>query len=293
MGKIVIGYNEREEARDALALGRILSRATGEELMLLAVFPYDDLMMSDDLRDRYLKEDGERLFGELERDESLETRAVGDHSPARALHDVAEEVSASMVVVGSTHRGALGRVLPGSIGERLLNGAPCPVAVAPRGLAAEPLAGLRRIGVAFDGSCEAQDALGFASRLAGEAGATVRLVGVLEGLGADLPAIRFAELSEIANVDEVDESRRQKLRAALERGLSELPGDLRGGVTLLEGDAVEELTSLAEHQQLDLLISGSRGYGPVRRVLLGSLSTRLLRDARCPVIIVPRSGDDA
>jgi nucleotide-binding universal stress UspA family protein len=43
---------------------------------------------------------------------------------------------------------------------------------------------------------------------------------------------------------------------------------------------------------VDLLVCGSRGYGPVRRVLLGTVSSALLRQASVPVLVVPR-GDDA
>jgi nucleotide-binding universal stress UspA family protein len=41
---------------------------------------------------------------------------------------------------------------------------------------------------------------------------------------------------------------------------------------------------------VDVLFCGSRGYGPTRRVLLGGVSTRLVRRARRPVVVVPRSG---
>ncbi len=54
-------------------------------------------------------------------------------SPAHALHDLAEAEHAELIVVGSSHTGRLGRVAPGSTGERLLHGAPCAVAVVPHG----------------------------------------------------------------------------------------------------------------------------------------------------------------
>ena len=56
---------------------------------------------------------------------------------------------------------------------------------------------------------------------------------------------------------------------------------------LLTGDVVEALSELDE---VDVLFCGSRGYGPARRVLLGGVSTRLVRGARRPVVVVPRSG---
>jgi nucleotide-binding universal stress UspA family protein len=52
------------------------------------------------------------------------------------------------------------------------------------------------------------------------------------------------------------------------------------------GLAVDELVELS--REVDLLVVGSRGWGPVRRLLLGSTSERLVREAACPVIAVPR-----
>ncbi len=57
---------------------------------------------------------------------------------------------------------------------------------------------------------------------------------------------------------------------------------------MLEGDVVGELAALDE-RDVDLLVCGSRGYGPARRVLLGGVSTALVRRAAAPVMVVPRS----
>ncbi|MGH2986310.1 MAG: universal stress protein [Solirubrobacterales bacterium] len=54
-----------------------------------------------------------------------------------------------------------------------------------------------------------------------------------------------------------------------------------------EGDPAEVLA--ARSRELDLLVVGSRGYGPVRQVLIGGVSGELMRRAACPVLIVPRS----
>jgi nucleotide-binding universal stress UspA family protein len=56
---------------------------------------------------------------------------------------------------------------------------------------------------------------------------------------------------------------------------------------LLVGEVVDELSVVDEHDT-DLLVCGSRSYGPVRRVLLGSVSAALVRQASVPVLVVPR-----
>jgi len=59
---------------------------------------------------------------------------------------------------------------------------------------------------------------------------------------------------------------------------------------VLEGDPAQAIADAAEADGVDLVVCGSRGYGPVRRVLAGSTSRRLLGAARQPVIVVPRPG---
>ena len=75
-----------------------------------------------------------------------ESRAVACNS-VPAASSRSPTPSALAIVVGSSHRGPVGRIVPGSVGERLLHGAPCPVAVAPRGYSGEAFAGIQRIGV--------------------------------------------------------------------------------------------------------------------------------------------------
>ena len=102
----------------------------------------------------------------------VQIRAVPSDSPARALSEVAEEEHADLIVVGSSRRSALGRQLPGTTAERLLRHAPCTVAVAPRGYSGGDI---RRIGVAYDGSREADAALRAAESLALELSARMTI----------------------------------------------------------------------------------------------------------------------
>ena len=103
-----------------------------------------------------------------ERGVSAEYRVVGSGSAAHGLDDVAEAEHASMIVVGSERHGARRRISPGSTGERLLHGAICPVAVAPRGFRERPVdAPIQRIGVAFVDAPEAHEALEVAGRAGG------------------------------------------------------------------------------------------------------------------------------
>lgn len=74
---------------------------------------------------------------------------------------------------------------------------------------------------------------------------------------------------------------------ALDRGLALVPDDIEASGEL----ATPGMPALADQEDVDVLVLGSRGYGPIRRLLLGSVSTRLVRSAPCPVIMYPRSAE--
>ena len=94
----------------------------------------------------------------LPEDVVAESRSIDAGSTARGLHEAAEEEGASLIVIGSTHRGPLGRVVIGSVGELLLSATPCAVAVAPHGFRDRKPDSIGVVGVGFSGSDESRDA---------------------------------------------------------------------------------------------------------------------------------------
>ena len=82
---------------------------------------------------------------------------------------------------------------------------------------------------------------------------------------------------------------RKEYQDALDRALAELSDDVRATGELIYGEVVDELSVVGE-RGVDLLVCGSRGYGPVRRVLLGTVAAALVRQASVPVLVVPRGG---
>jgi nucleotide-binding universal stress UspA family protein len=179
MKSIVVGFDEGEESDDALAFGRALAEAEEATLKVAVALDYAPVPIEVEAYDRALAEHFDEIFARAERQlggvefERLELR---DSSPARALTELGEADDSSLIVIGSTHRGALGRVYPGSVGERLVNGAPCPVAIAPRGFARKEQFDLGLIGVGYDGTEESRLALSEAEDLAKQRGANLRLI---------------------------------------------------------------------------------------------------------------------
>jgi|SRR3954452_18243897 nucleotide-binding universal stress UspA family protein len=77
------------------------------------------------------------------------------------------------------------------------------------------------------------------------------------------------------------------VHGGLERELAHRPATVPCRAEARIGDPAVELANLS--RDLDLLVCGPRGRGPLRAVLLGSVTERLLRSAACPVVIVPRT----
>jgi nucleotide-binding universal stress UspA family protein len=194
-------------------------------------------------------------------------------SPGRGLHEHAEDVNADLLVVGSCSHGAVGRVMLGDDTRAALNGAPCAVAVATRGYADYP-APISRIGVGFNGSRESQAALELAQALAAPRRATVEALEVVS-----IPSYGLAEAAMGASMDLM-------LTEASNR-MKELSG-VEGRAVY--GGAGEQLALLSD--EVDLLVVGSRSYGSVLRLVLGSTCDYLERHARCSLLVLPRLAID-
>lgn len=212
----------------------------------------------------------------------MTTRAVPCTSVTRGLQQVAEDEGALAIVVGPSHRGTLGYVVPGSVGERLLHNARCPIAVASRGYWSCGSRRIRTIGLGFVATPEADEALGAAVGIALRTGAAIRVLSVLE---PPVSAVPFG-----SNDPNLEQVARDSLSQSLVRTLGDVtsPVDIAGEV--VDGHAEDELARLS--LDVDLLICGSGGRGRLGRVMRPSVSTGVLRKARCPVLVVPRGSSD-
>ncbi|HET8976280.1 MAG TPA: universal stress protein [Solirubrobacterales bacterium] len=287
---VVVGYDARDEARDALHLARAVSAATGAELRVAVVLPRAHIPIEWAVAGRWLADElSDELFEAAEHE--LEGMAfervaldggLGGRSAARALYEYARDERADLIVVGSSHRGVIGRVVPGSVGESLLSSAPCAVAIAPRGFAdAEP--GTKGvIGVGVDRGHESELALREAVRLAQLYDVRLRVLTVVP---------EVAELTiQAPRIEQIDAALQKDFRQVLEDAVASVPEGVETEPILLKGDAAGALVE--QSGELDLIVLGSRGYGPLRAALAGAVSSRVLRAAACPVLIVPRASEE-
>jgi nucleotide-binding universal stress UspA family protein len=285
--KIIVGVDAREGGRDALALAAALGRLSGAELVALHAYPYDYYISrgaSSDFEAAMHRAAMETLEGELDRaGVGARALAVPDGSPGRALHLAAERADADLIVVGSAHRGPIGRVLAGDVAAGTLHSSPCPVVVAPAGYARRG-GRLETIGVGYDGSPESRAALDLARDLAEAADARLRIIDVVVAPGMDgLFAGYRPDWTEEARI------RREEAEARVQRVVADVGAIASGEIAY--GEAADALAFAGN--SLDLLVTGSRNYGPIRRVMLGSTSSKLVHRAPCPVLVTTRSVEDA
>jgi nucleotide-binding universal stress UspA family protein len=273
---VVVGVSDHDGGRDAIALAKLLLGGDGE-LTLAHVFreeppsPYrwTDTRVADD-RER-AREQLERAAREAGVQAHIRWR--GDTSVGRGLHEIAEMIDADLLVVGSSRQGLLGRAALRGDTRAALNGAPCAIAIAPVGYGSEPPTLIREIGVGYDGSRESEHAVGVARGLAEELGCKLSAFQAVA-----IPAFVYVGASERVEASAID-----RVVALARERIADL-----GGVEphAAYGDAVEELTLYSA--SVDLLVVGSRSYGPLGRLVHGSTAQHLAGTARCPVLVLTR-----
>jgi nucleotide-binding universal stress UspA family protein len=285
---VIVGVDSTPQARAALEFAGLLSLRTGCRLLLAHVVPYELPSIGgwDDF-EQGARAEAERLFkqavSELAGEFDFETFVPVAKSDAQGLIDLAVEQSADMVIVGSGSGGALGRVLSGSVAERVLSGAPCAVTVVPAGYRAADHS-LQKIVAGYDGGDESKRAVGAAVELARSAGAELALVAAIaptayvDPLGTTLPLDPL----------ELQNAQTERLNAELDEAVAGIEAPPNVTASVEYGDAAHALAEAAG-SGADMLVVGSRGYGPVGVVLLGSVSAKLMRHAPCPVMTVPRA----
>src|ERR1700760_523216 len=172
---VLVGVDASANGRDAIALAKRLVHPDGK--LTLAHVRDGHLHPNHAITPGMLAEEREASVALLEDEReasrvSAELVSVVAYTPARGLHEQAEQQGADLLVVGScSHHGVFGRAMLGDDARAALNGAPCAVAIAPAGCAAH--AELRTIGVAYNQSSESEQALEQARELAEESGASL------------------------------------------------------------------------------------------------------------------------
>jgi nucleotide-binding universal stress UspA family protein len=219
-------------------------------------------------------------------------RVIEHTTAARGLAHVVAELRPTLLVLGSAHHSDRGRVRPGSTAERLVAGSSCPVAVVPREHVL-PEGGLRTVGAAFVPTPEGREALHAAAELARALGASLRVIIVLDPshAGEQSPGLMAGQHRDTEAAEAIAGRHRIEAREAAQAAIAELAGGLDVDLDVLYQEPAEGLEA-ASHN-LDLLVMGSRAYGPLKAVMLGGVSRKVVTRAACPVLVLPRGTEAA
>jgi nucleotide-binding universal stress UspA family protein len=213
---------------------------------------------------------------------------IMEGSTAAEILTKAEAMPADLLVIGTHGGSGFEHLVLGSVTEKVLRKAACPVLTVPKGapdaVPAPPVL-FKRIVCAIDFSDCSMHALNQAMSLAQEADAHLTVVHVIE-IPPDVPReVHESTLALPRSLAEyvalAEEDRRARLGDAI-------PDSVRAYCTvdtvLATGKPYREILRVAEEQKADLLVIGVHGRGAVDRLLFGSTAQHLVRQASCPVL---------
>jgi nucleotide-binding universal stress UspA family protein len=280
---------------------QLLARALGAELVLLHVVPpvlvpmegYFPPQMYQELVEGAEQEAQARLDAVLAKlgEPPLKARSrIAEGSAALRVLDVAREEGSDLLVVGTHGRTGMGRVLLGSVADRIVRSAPRPVVtVRPQPAGTRPTR-MGRILYATDFSPTARAAWPWVQALAGATGAAVDLLHVTAQPVPDRHMSPELIGRMAALLEEHGQSEAERFLQQSER---DRPGRLpRERVQVLIGRGVveEQIVHWAQARGADLIVMGTHGWSGLLRWMLGSVAHHLLQTAPCPVLTVGPEG---
>jgi nucleotide-binding universal stress UspA family protein len=288
---IIVGYPPNRKGKAALNLGALLSRSSGEELVVCTVAPSpwlpgvvreDDAFQSqiDELTGGAL----EQAKTELPSDVSATFVTVKARSTPVGLLDAAEQHKASLIAVGSSAAGLFGRIQLSSVADRLLHSSHVPVALAPRGFRVGDTDQVDCVTVAYTGTEQCDSLLRVAADLVDRLGTHMRLASFAVQPAPPVTAMFRAESADVV----------AEWSSTIESSARRVLGDSKGpdaGVAIGRGHDWETALNDITWHVGDLLLIGSSESGPVARVFLGSRAAKIIRHAPVPVLVVPRDAE--
>ena len=222
----------------------------------------------------------ERLAAPIRaRELQVETRVlVGD--PSREIETAAEALPADLIVMGTHGRGGFERLVMGSVAEKMLRRAPCPVLIVGNDVTPYGRPLFQRILCAVDLTEASAGTVDMAFSLAGENQAKVTMLHVVESLAGEGTALLGIPEPEVASI-------RGTLAERATAGLWRMmPSDalhFRDRVEI--GTAWRTILRVAQESASDLIVLGAHARGRFGRLFLGSTANQVVRHAHCPVLV--------
>ena len=295
--KILLATDGSREAELAARIAADLAQKTHSQLHVLHAFGiapvgppvYPEATDLQSVEYEAETEEGQRISEQRAREvlqeevEKVRSTVAGEHlvegRVAPEIVGLAEEIGAGLIVMGSRGRGGIRRALMGSVSESVVRHAHCPVLVVRDGeRQRDYLPGT--ILLAVDGSEEASAAARTAVELAERTDSELHVVHV----GEVTPVYHPERHGYRARYEELQEQARRLLEEQVHKVNS--AGGTVSRAHLRMGRPDEEIVVLGEEIGADLIATGSRGLGGMRRALMGSVSDSIVRHSHCPVLVV-------
>lgn len=210
--------------------------------------------------------------------------ALDGANPAPRIIEIAERIEADLIVMGTHGRGGFERLLLGSVTEKVVRIAKCPVVTVPPPSVATSTLPFKRILCGIDFSQPSMEGMQFAASLAKESNASLTLLHVLEFPEESEPTATLPfDMATYRAVVQEDATRR------LVGLISE---DLRNwcqpATRLVHGKPYEQILSVARELDADLIVLGVHGRNAFDLMLFGSTTNQVTRRATCPVLTLNR-----
>ena len=290
----LVGLTADRGGRDALALGRMLARSGDVTLTVCIVLPevwgHPSLARVDAeyaaFLTRYAEDtiaEAREFIGDVVQAEYVSTSA---RTATEGLTSTATRMDAGLVVLGSARHGPFGRFAVGSVTNEMLHTAPVPVVLTPRGYSPASDARLRRVTCAFAGSTRSRTAFDAAVQLSKRHDVPLRLITLVVRDRQMYPSQVGYDAERL-----VAEQWRTQADEAQKRALATLPDDVPVEASVVSGRNWEDALDSLPWEEGEVLVVGSSRLGPVRRVFLGSNSTKIVRSSPVPVVVIPRGAD--
>jgi nucleotide-binding universal stress UspA family protein len=149
--KIIVSYDDTDNDRDALALGRLLAYSGGELALAYVRHSFGESLEQQQAEELLAR--GAASVGTPE----MPKHVVVNAATSVGLTELAEQEQADVIAFGSEYRTAAGLVKPGISAHKLLLGGPSAIAVAPAGLHANPVVSVNTVGVIDEGDPSARE----------------------------------------------------------------------------------------------------------------------------------------
>lgn len=253
------------------------------------VVPYGDIPGNPGLYEVQNAQANEGLAAEADRVRHMGVTVEVEHrngSPAHAILEAAEAWGADLIAVGTHGRSGFERLFLGSVAEKVLRKAACPVLTVPvdvHGHEADR-GRMRLVLCPHDGSAASLDAVDYAVALARQNEGTLMLVSVVEPI---------PDAGEFVTpyAAEFRKQRESHAVAAIDAAVSpEVRKHVRVKERIVYGHPSQQILEVAQQEHADLIVMGVHGRGALDLMMFGSTTHQVVRHAHCPVLTVrPRA----